>query len=73
LEKAGIPVVQITAIPNIAKMVGVNRIVQGVAVPNVVGNPDLDKEAEKDLRRQHIVKALELLATKVDAPTVATI
>jgi betaine reductase len=66
----GIPVVQITAIPNIAKMVGVNRIVQGQAVTAPLGNPDLGKEEEKDLRRQYILKALELLETKVDGPTV---
>jgi glycine reductase complex component B subunit gamma len=66
-------VVQITAIPNIAKMVGVNRIVQGQAVPNVVGNPDLDKEKEKELRCQYVTKALELLQTKVDGPTVVTL
>jgi len=66
-------VVQITAIPNIAKMVGVNRIVQGQAVPNVLGDPALTKEQEKDLRRQYILKALELLQKEVDGPTVATL
>jgi len=43
-------VVQITAIPNIAKMVGVNRIVQGQAVTSPLGDPALTKEEEKDLR-----------------------
>jgi betaine reductase len=66
----GIPVVQITAIPNIAKMVGVNRIVQGQAVTSPLGDPELTKEQEKDLRRQYVVKALELLQTEVDGPTV---
>lgn len=65
--------VQITAIPNIAKMVGVNRIVQGQAVTSPLGDPALTKEEEKDLRRQYIVKALELLQKQVDGPTVVTL
>jgi glycine reductase len=69
----GIPVVQITAIPNIAQMVGVNRIVQGRAVPNPVGDPSLDEEKEKELRRRFILKALGLLQQEVDGPTVVTI
>jgi glycine reductase len=73
IEKAGIPVVQITAIPNIAKMVGVNRIVQGKAVPNPVGDPSLSKEKEKELRREFVLKALELLQQEVEGPTVAVV
>ena len=69
----GIPVVQITAIPNIAKMVGVNRIVQGRAVTNPVGDPTLTKEQEKELRREYVLKALELLQKEVDGPTVLTL
>jgi glycine reductase complex component B subunit gamma len=69
----GIPVVQITAIPNIAQMVGVNRIVQGRAVPNPVGDPSLPKEKEKELRREYVLKALELLQKEVDGPTVVTL
>jgi glycine reductase len=69
----GIPVVQITAIPNIAQMVGVNRIVQGRAVPNPVGDPSLDETKEKELRRRFILKALGLLQQEVDGPTVATL
>ena len=65
--------VQITAIPNIAKMVGVNRIVQGQAVTSPLGDPALTEEEEKDLRRQYIVEALELLQKQVDGPTVVTL
>ena len=54
-------------------MVGVNRIVQGQAVTSPLGDPALTKEEEKDLRRQYIVKALELLQKQVDGPTVVTL
>ena len=65
--------VQITAIPNIAQMVGVNRIVQGRAVPNPVGDPSLPADKEKELRREYVLKALELLQQEVEGPTVATV
>jgi glycine reductase complex component B subunit gamma len=73
IEKMGIPVVQITAIPNIAQMVGVNRIVQGSAVPYPVGDPSLSKEKERELRRRYVLRALELLQENVDGPTVRTV
>jgi glycine reductase len=65
--------VQITAIPNIAQMVGVNRIVQGRAVTNPLGDPTLTKEQEKELRREYVLKALELLQKDVEGPTVGTL
>ena len=64
---------QITAIPNIAQMVGVNRIVQGRAVTNPLGDPTLTKEQEKELRREYVLKALELLQKDVEGPTVSTL
>jgi glycine reductase complex component B subunit gamma len=73
IEKLGIPVVQITPIPSIAKMLGVNRILQGRAVPNPLGEPSLNPEQEKELRRRYVLKALELLQTDVDGPTVVTL
>lgn len=69
----GIPVVHITAIPNISKMVGVNRIVQGQAVTTPLGDPGLAEEDEKDLRRRYVEKALDLLQKEVNGPTVVTI
>ena len=69
----GIPVVQITAIPNIAQMLGVNRIIQGKAVPNPVGDPALPREKEKELRRKYILKALDLLQKDVEGPTVVNV
>jgi betaine reductase len=69
----GIPLVQITAIPPIAKMLGINRIVQGRAITNPVGDPTLPEEQEKELRRKFILRALELLQTDVEGPTVFTV
>jgi betaine reductase len=64
IEKLGIPVIQITAVPNVAQMVGINRILRGQTVPCVVGNSALNKEQEKALRRKIILRALEILQMK---------
>lgn len=64
---------QITAIPPIAKMLGINRIVQGRAITNPVGDPTLPEKQEKELRRKFILRALELLQTDVEGPTVFTV
>jgi len=54
-------------------MVGVNRILQGQSITCVVGNSVLTKEQEKALRRKYVQKALEMLQTHVDAPTIFTL
>jgi len=54
-------------------MLSVSRIVVGRAVPHPTGDVKLDAQKEKALRRQYVLKALELLQTQVDEPTVATV
>jgi len=61
-------VIQITAVPNVAQMVGVNRILRGQTVPCVVGNSGLNKEQEKALRLKIIVRALEILQMEAPGP-----
>ena len=54
-------------------MIGVNRVLQGQSITCVVGNSVLTKEQEKALRRKYVLKALEVLQTHVDAPTIFTL
>jgi len=54
-------------------MVGVNRILQGQSITCVVGNSVVTTEQEKTLRRKYVLKALEILQTRVDAPTIFTL
>ena len=70
IERAGIPVVHICTVPPISMTVGANRIVPAVAIPHPLGNPALDKEEEKKLRRQIVEKALKALTTEVDGQTI---
>jgi glycine/betaine/sarcosine/D-proline reductase family selenoprotein B len=68
-----VPVVQITAVPNVAEMVGINRILRGQTVTCVVGNSVLTKEQEKGLRRKYILRALEILQSDVHSTTMFTL
>jgi glycine reductase len=61
LEKAGIPVVQITSALPIAKMIGSNRVVLGNGIVHVTGDAKLSPDDEKDLRRRLVQKALDAL------------
>ena len=70
IERAGIPVVHICTVTPISMTVGANRIVLAVAIPHPLGNPALDKEEEKKLRRQIVEKALKALTTEVDGQTI---
>ena len=70
IERAGIPVVHICTVTPISMTVGANRIVPAVAIPHPLGNPALDKEEEKKLRRGIVEKALEALTTEVDGQKV---
>ena len=69
IERAGIPVVHICTVTPISMTVGANRIVP-IAIPHPLGNPALDQEEEKKLRRGIVEKALEALTTEVDGQKV---
>jgi len=53
--------VHICTITPISKKVGAIRIVDAVAIPYPIGNPELSKEKEDELRVSIIDKAFELL------------
>ncbi len=70
IERAGIPVVHICTVTPISMTVGANRIVPAIAIPHPLGNPALDKDEEKSLRRKIVEKALTALETEVDGQTI---
>lgn len=70
IERAGIPVVHICTVTPISMTVGANRIVPAIAIPHPLGNPNLDFEEEKNLRRKLIERALKALTTEVEEQTI---
>ena len=70
VERAGIPVVHICTVTPISMTVGANRIVPAIAIPHPLGNPALDKDEEKNLRRKIVEKALVALETEVEGQTI---
>ena len=58
-----------TVVP-ISLTVGANRIVPTIAIPHPLGNPALDLEEERKLRRGLVERALKALETPVDEQTV---
>ena len=70
IERTGIPVTVMCNLIDVAKTVGSNRMVQTVSVPYPLGDPELSKEAEWQLRTSRVEAALNALATKIDEATV---
>ena len=70
IERAGIPVVHVCTVTPISMTVGANRIVPAIAIPHPLGNPALDHDEEKSLRRKIVEKARNALATPVDGQTI---
>jgi glycine/betaine/sarcosine/D-proline reductase family selenoprotein B len=60
----------ITALPSIAQMVGVNRIVRGASITSPTGDSSLAAGDEARLRRQIVARALEMLSVDVEPATV---
>ncbi len=58
-----------TVVP-ISLTVGANRIVPTIAIPHPLGNPNLDKDREYELRYDLTEKALKALETDIDEQTV---
>ncbi len=70
IERAGIPVVHVCTVVPISLTVGANRIVPAIAIPHPLGNPALDPDEEKALRRRIVDKAVKALQTEVEGQTV---
>ena len=60
----------ISALPPLAMQAGANRVVQGVKIEHVCGDPGLPPEADHALRRRLVEQALRALQTEVQQPTV---
>ena len=60
----------ITALPSIAQMVGVNRILRGSAITSPTGDASLAAADEASLRRRIVERALEMLTVDVEPLTV---
>jgi glycine reductase len=70
IERTGLPVVHMCTVVPISLTVGANRIVPAVAIPHPLGNPSLNRDDEKKLRRKLVEKALNALQTEVSGQTV---
>ena len=73
IERSGLPVVHITAVPTVSHMMGVNRVLRGQSVTCVLGNPELKKEEETKLRRKYVLRALEILKMDIKHKCVFTL
>ena len=70
IERAGIPIVHICTVVPISLTVGANRIVPAIAIPHPLGDPKLEADEEKSLRRKLVERALKGLTTEVEEQTV---
>jgi len=70
IERAGIPVVHACTVTPISLTVGANRIVPTIAIPHPFGDPALNMEEEKTLRRELVEKTLNALTTEVTEQTI---
>jgi glycine reductase len=73
LETAKIPTVVISALPDVPMSMGVNRVVPGVAITNLLGDPATTLEGERRIRRAILRTALAALARPVTEPTLFTV
>ena len=58
-----------TAMPAIPLSVGASRVVRGVRVPHVCGDPALSEDRDHELRARMVTTALNALTTQVSSPT----
>jgi len=63
----------VSALPPIALQAGGNRVVKGVKIEHVCGNPSLGSAGDAALRRRIVERCLEALATPVSSPTLFTV
>ena len=57
----GIPTVQISAVVDVAKMLRVSRLIRGFSITSPLGDPHLEAEKEKAMRRRYVEKVIGML------------
>jgi len=62
-------VAQISAVPMIPMSVGMHRVVRGISVEHVCGEPELSIERDHELMMRITETAVKALETEVDKPT----
>lgn len=70
VERVGIPVAMISALPVIPLSIGAHRVVRGVRVEHLCGDPRLPPEQDRALMRRIVLTALRALRTPVTEPTI---
>ena len=70
MERRGLPVAMISALPPVALELGANRVVRGVKIPHPVGEPNADPERDAAVRLEIVQRALRALATRIESPTI---
>ena len=61
IQRAGIPVIQVTNLTKIAEGMGSNRILRGNSVLHVFGDPTLPLPSEKAYREKRVEQARHML------------
>ena len=59
----------LSALPPLAMQAGANRVVQGIKIEHVCGDPSLPAEGDAAVRRRLVERGLRALATAVERPT----
>jgi len=70
MERRGLPVAMISALPPVALELGANRVVRGIKIPHPVGEPTADPSHDAAVRLEIVSRALAALATRVEKPTI---
>lgn len=71
LEKSGVPVVHITAMSPVSNSIGVNRCLQAIGgIASPMCQPFESEEMQEKQRVQLMERAIQVLSTDVDGPTV---
>jgi len=63
----------LSALPPLAMQAGANRVVQGIRIEHVCGDPSQTAALDRQLRRQLVERALHALQTPVSGPTLFTV
>ena len=63
------PVAMFSALPALALDVGAPRVIRGVRIEHVCGDPSLSEEEDRQLGRELVMTALRALQTAITGPT----
>lgn len=69
IERTGVPTAHITNMTAVARVIGSNRIIPGIAITNPCSDVELSEDDQLSMRKDFMKRAVKAISTDIESQT----